>query len=158
EQVGVDARDDDGDPFGAAQAAEDLGDPAGTGGVEGEDVPARTQQGVDAVQPPARLALSGGGEVLVVHAFQLDRAGLPEGDAVGAVAQFDGGAVHVADRERIAAGEQRALRVVQAGEEAGQPGRLRLRVRQPPSGDAAVAPRVERGLQLGRLPLAAYRR
>ncbi|CAM5554350.1 hypothetical protein SHIRM173S_08830 [Streptomyces hirsutus] len=60
EQVGVDAGDDDRDPLGRAQVAEDLGGPAGARRVEGEDLAARAHQGREAVHPAARLMLPGG--------------------------------------------------------------------------------------------------
>ncbi len=155
EQVGVDAGDDHRDPLGVPQIAEDLGDPARARGVEGEDVPARSGQFREPVQPAGGVVLAGGGEAAVVHAFELDLAGPFQRDAVGVVAQFDGCAVHVADRQRIAVREPVALSLGEGGEEPAQSLGRRPRVRQPVAGYAALLPRGERRLERGGVALMA---
>lgn len=149
EQIGVDARHHDGDPLGPVEASEDLGDPARTHGVEGEEVAPLLQHRLVAVHTAPGLLLSQGREPVVVHALLLDLALLVDGDAVGLVAQGHGRAVHVADRERIAVGETGALVDVEGREEAGEAARRGVRVRQSLSGDAAVLPRGAGRLERG---------
>ncbi len=155
EQFGVHAGHDDGHAVGAVQVPEDLGDLARARRVEGEDVPVGPEQRLVAAHPPGRLALSGGGEALVVHAGALHRPRLPQRRVVGDVAQGDGGAVHVADGQGIAVGQARALPRRERGEEAGQPGGRGVCVGQPSSVDPALFPGLDRRFEGGGPPLVA---
>ncbi len=157
EQIGVDAGDDEGDPVGAAQVAEDLRDPARARGVEREDLPAGPQQRLEPVHEAARLLMADGRQPDVVRpsAFEVTLTG--ERDPVGLVPQSDRRPVHVAHRERIAVDEPGALAGVEGGEEPGQPRGRRVGVRQPVPGQAAVLPGGARGLECRGAAVAADR-
>lgn len=82
-----------------------------------------------------------------MHAGALDGTGLQEREAVGLVAQLDRGAVHVADRERVALGEADPLLGGERGEEARELGGGGVRVGQRLPVQTAVRPGLERGLE-----------